>query len=329
MGAGRAGAFRVGDESFDAASVPAPLRRRTWSEVTARFLVPLEIDAPSATVDGTIAARRRGGFTLCGVSATAHTAVRTAGLARGAGGGQVKVAVPVRGVVSVTQDGRRADLVPGEIAVYDTSRPYTVGGDGPFGLVVALLPRDALAIGESRLERLVARRLRGAALGPVRSGLLALTDARTSDRDRELVLDRLVRLAPGREGEGRSVHDAAVELIARRLGSPTLTPDYLADVLGVSRRTLYLAFAGQRRSVAATIRHARLERARALLADPDGAAPVADVAAAVGMAGPTQLGRLFRAEFGTTPSAYRASVSAGDVARIVEGPDRGSPSVRP
>jgi transcriptional regulator GlxA family with amidase domain len=95
-------------------------------------------------------------------------------------------------------------------------------------------------------------------------------------------------------------------LIDRRLASSRLNPDYLADVLGVSRRTLYAAFEADGRSVASTIRHARLERARSLLSRADHATmSVTDVAAGCGFTSLAHFSRLFRAEFGSTPSGYR------------------------
>ncbi|BBG05108.1 MULTISPECIES: helix-turn-helix domain-containing protein [Pseudonocardia] len=311
---------------FDAASVPSAERRRVWSDATARFLVPLEIRSPSRSVDGTIGARRTAGITLCELSATAHLAVRTPALAGGAGAGHVKVALPVRGRTAVTQNGRRVVLCPGQLAVYDTSRPYSVGSDAPFGLLVTLIPRDALELDDGRLERIAARALHGPALAGVRDTLLGAAAAGLTERARDLLLDQLVTLDPDRRvtepGRDR-LRAAATELIHRRIDSTALDPEYLAEALGVSRRTLYLAFAPEGRSVAATIRHARLERARGLLTGPDRHdLQIAEVAAACGFSGAAHFSRLFRAEFGAPPSGFRDRPGGGCTDRQAGSGDR-------
>ena len=55
----------------------------------------------------------------------------------------VSIQTEGRGVVS--QDGRDAVLAPGDFALYDSTRPYTLTFDGPFQQIVLMLPGKTLA----------------------------------------------------------------------------------------------------------------------------------------------------------------------------------------
>ncbi|MFE7130714.1 helix-turn-helix domain-containing protein [Streptomyces sp. NPDC057638] len=91
--------------------------------------------------------------------------------------------------------------------------------------------------------------------------------------------------------------------IDRYLADPRLSPRTLAARHHISIRTLYALFDGRDRSVAASIRHRRLERCRAELLHST--RPIGEIAARWGFASPTVFSRAFREVYGTTPSAFR------------------------
>lgn len=98
----------------------------------------------------------------------------------------------------------------------------------------------------------------------------------------------------------------ALRFIEDRLSDPDLDPDMVAAALGISRRSLYHAFAGGA-GVAATIRRLRLERARKALLDPSRRSrPIAELAREVGLPSSAHFSRLFHTEFGESPRALRA-----------------------
>src|SRR5262249_41416053 len=59
----------------------------------------------------------------------------------------------------VTQDGREAPLVPGDLALYDTHRPYQLSFDSEFQMLVVMFPRELLNVRQEALAKLTARRL--------------------------------------------------------------------------------------------------------------------------------------------------------------------------
>lgn len=303
---------------LDAARLPIQERLGTWSAATARFLVPLRITAQAETVNGSIAADESEGVTLCRISASAHDGERTPQMAASDPVRYVKFAIPLGRRVTVTQHGRRVTLTPGQLCLYRTSAPYSVGSDAPLDFAIAMVPEDAIPLSPSRIDELAGLPLRGDGVPALRDTLLRVGDGGITALERDRALDRLVAVRPPGEAEDRVLDERhrvlrsrAEQLIRERLAAPWLTPDYLADALAVSRRTLYAAFASDGRTVADTIRHARLDRARDLLQRLDrGDGSVADIALRSGFQSAAHFSRLYRAEFGTAPSHDRGRAAS-------------------
>jgi hypothetical protein len=81
--------------------------------------------------------------------------------------------MPLRGRSSVAQDGRRADLRPGDFAVVDGARPFTLDFEGSFEQLSLILPHDLLMPLLATPEVMTARAVRGdEGLGAIASGAL-------------------------------------------------------------------------------------------------------------------------------------------------------------
>ncbi len=104
------------------------------------------------------------------------------------------------------------------------------------------------------------------------------------------------------EGSESALFRAAIRLIETRLANPALSADHLARALGISRATLYRAFAASGVGVAETIRDLRLDRLRRALESADARVPVADLALACGILDTANLSRRFRRRFGMSPT---------------------------
>ncbi|RZL73100.1 MAG: AraC family transcriptional regulator [Rhodococcus sp. (in: high G+C Gram-positive bacteria)] len=218
----------------------------------------------------------------------------------------VKLALAVNGTTTVTQSGKRTTLQPGEMTVYATDSPYTVGSSMPFDLSIAVLPLDCFDATSAWLRSNAGAVIDARSGRQICSDLFEHTD---HEIDVEFIGDRIQSLLQNakRPADVTSLHglyDSALELIGRRIESRRLTPQYLADALGVSRRTLYLAFEAHHATIARTILAIRLERARGdLIAQLE--APIGDIARRYAFADLAHFSRRFRAQFGLPPSAYR------------------------
>jgi AraC-like DNA-binding protein len=95
--------------------------------------------------------------------------------------------------------------------------------------------------------------------------------------------------------------------IDRHLADPGLSPANVAAALGISVRTLHLAFETAGVSFGRHVVRRRLEECRAaLLADHTSA--VSDIAFAWGFGSLSSFYRAFQAAFGVSPGALRAKV---------------------
>jgi AraC-like DNA-binding protein len=289
---------------FDSSAVALGQRLAAWTSVTASVLIPLSIRSRTQTVDGTISEIRSGLIRVSRFSATAHYGERTEELINRGGELLCKVAIPLRGRVSLTQRGRTTSIRPGEVAVYSTGVPYLIGSDEPFDLAVALFPVDLMGVSEGWLLDHAVIPIDVKSASRVREELLH-EDERGDHAER--VMDRLrvglsrARLPDGRPHAGSRLYTDAIDIIHARVTSAALTPEYLADAIGVSRRTLYSAFATNGVGVAAAIRKAKLNTARDLIRR-DGDTPIREHAAELGFSDPAHFTRAFRREFGVNPS---------------------------
>ncbi|MFD9037472.1 helix-turn-helix domain-containing protein [Streptomyces bottropensis] len=94
--------------------------------------------------------------------------------------------------------------------------------------------------------------------------------------------------------------------VLRHLGDPGLTPREVADAHRISLRHLHQLFHEQGLTVAAWIRHRRLEGCRHDLADAgQRSTPIQTIATRWGFADAAHFSRLFRAAYDIAPSEYR------------------------
>lgn len=216
----------------------------------------------------------------------------------------------------------------GAVAVRSLARPVRgeVRGDGLFLIYLprGLFPEKANAIDAASLAGVVT-----GPLGTLLSDFLFSLD-RQLPFIKEHQLPELcdaVRtmvgccLAPTRDGivEARETISATLLERARRyidcnLGSPTLSPDELSRVLGISRSSLYRLFEGIG-GVSAEIRRRRLRASHRLLSQVEPRQPIYRIAETFGFASPDEFAKTFRRQFGYTPSDARGrttpSVRAG------------------
>ncbi len=109
---------------------------------------------------------------------------------------------------------------------------------------------------------------------------------------------------PAREAFENIALTRALAFIEANCSRASLNVDEIVAAVGVSRATLYRLFAPLE-GVASCIRAARLERARAMLSDPDTSGTIASVAYRCGFADPLYFSRAFTDFFGFRPSNLR------------------------
>ena len=257
---------------------------------------------------------------LTEVRAAGQHVRRTRALIAAAGEDYLLASIQLGGRGRVEQDGRTAQLTPGAMVFYDSTRPYTLHFDDAFEQLVVQLPRRPLLAAAGIADDAVhvtAIALAANGPGSVLAGFfssLALLHDRDPDGAVELsthapaLLSSALRLASGQQPVGPGATDLDRERVLHHLRAhahdPALDADTVAAAVHLSRRALFRLFEGREDSFADTLRRIRVERAAEVLVS----APhrtVAAVGTACGFAGEAQFHRAFRAVTGVTPAEHR------------------------
>ena len=216
----------------------------------------------------------------------------------------------IAGCSRLEQDGSVAELGAGDLVVVDPARPLKVSTTATRYLTL-LVPRHLLGIELAELtgrhipgQRGSATLLAALARAAVRSApkLDAQEAHRSGSAIAELTTAVLATLLPRSPDELLRTQVRA--FVALRLREPGLSPASIAAAHHLSVRRLHQVFRGEPLTIAALIRHSRLEKCRAELAEQPGLS-VSTIAARWGFSDPAHFSRLFKAHYGCPPSESR------------------------
>lgn len=257
------------------------------------------------------------------VRATDHVVERTPELIARGDRSYFKLSLMLSGTGLLIQDAREAVLQPGDLAVYDTTRPYSLVFEEEFRTMVVMFPKHLIDLPPDVVGQLTAVRMSGTVglgalivpyLTQLASNLEQLhgstgvrlthsaLDLVTTLFTRELDLDR----------SGADPHQALMQRIRahidEHLASTELGPASIAAAHYISTRHLHGLFQSQGTTVSTWIRTRRLERCRRDLMNPLYAdRPVAAIAARWGFVDAAHFSRAFKTAYGQAPSEFRAA----------------------
>jgi AraC-like DNA-binding protein len=299
-----------------------------WADAASSTFVPLEAGpavpgAFGAAFHADLVNVRIGNVQFTRVTAAAHRVLRTRRMIARSDVGHYKIGLQLSGVGWISQGGRDAVLRPGDLTVYDTSRPYTLAFDGDTATFVFMVPDHVLGLPRDAMERVTATAISGreglgSVVSPFLAGLADLTAAVPTTLTPRLasnVTDLLGTLFRERleltQGESNGVRGArllAVQAwIERHLHRPDLSPETVAAATHISVRYLYRLFESEGMTVARWIKERRLAGCCRELADPSLVRfSVGAIGARWGLHDPASFSRAFRAAYGLSPREYRA-----------------------
>lgn len=257
------------------------------------------------------------------VRATSHIVERTPELIARSDRSYFKLSLMLAGTGMLIQDDREAVLQAGDLAVYDTDRPYSLVFDDDFRTMVVMFPKHLISLPSDMIGQLTAVRISGqGGLGGMvvpyltqlagnLDQLAGTTGARLAHSALDLVTTVFTREL-GLDGVSADPHRALVQRIRsyidRNLASTDLGPATIASAHFISTRHLHGLFQEQGVTVSTWIRTRRLEQCRRDLLDPMLAdRPVAAIAARWGFVDAAHFSRAFKSAFGISPSEYRAA----------------------
>ncbi|MHA7777056.1 AraC-like ligand-binding domain-containing protein [Roseibium sp. M-1] len=298
-----------------------------WREAVCASYVQLGCEAVAKSgFSGTLEIERHAGLSISKVSGSEHSVLRRPADIRAASDADFLVSLQMRNSARLTQSGRTSVLRAGDMAIYDSTRPYVLDLSENFTQTVLQFPRERL------LARLPAAQTIGGTLIGGRSGLSRLV--------RDSVLAFSGHLVSGHPVSGRSplsvqLEETLIDLVATGLAAvggaqadlsspdrqallrarsfiadhvrdPELDRSRVAAATGLSVRRLNGIFQGEGTSIGAEIRRQRLETVASALRDPRYAGlTISEVAISCGYANLQHFSTQFRAAFGRAPRDYR------------------------
>ncbi|WP_053352010.1 AraC-like ligand-binding domain-containing protein [Leucobacter musarum] len=295
----------------------------TFRSMVASSFVPLRV---STEHDGPFSARMISAdaddVVFTEVAARPHLVERTPETIADGGSGYYKVSLLLTGSSILVQDGREVVMRPGDLSVYDTSRPYSLLFGEDFRNLIMMFPKDRVDLPIPFTEQLTA-----VSLGREHNGLapvvtaflsqfpaqLASLDSRVRAKLAHTSLDLMSTLFssildadPGQRDPHQILLHKITSYIETHLGDSDLSPNSIAAAHYISTRHLHSLFRQAETTVSTWIRERRLDRCRADLLDPvlqD--RTVSTVAARWGFTDAAHFSRVFKAAFGLSPSELR------------------------
>ena len=297
-----------------------------WLEAVSNTFVPLEVTAlTDRSLGWALASQTIGQIQLSQVSNGPVRVARTPRMIRRSDPEYYKLGLQLHGHCVLDQDGREAELTPGDFAIYDTTRPYTLTFDQDNKMFVVMFPRTLLSLKPDDMADLTARRVSGQpdkGIGALLSQLLgSLAHQMDADDITASVplADAVVNLLTATFAEKLGCASAAPAetrhharllsikaFIDTHLYDPELSGAMIAAAHHICVRSLQKLFESEGCTVRNWVLARRLERCRLDLADPRlDALPVSAIAARWGLPDASHFARTFKATYGCTPREYR------------------------
>lgn len=218
------------------------------------------------------------------------------------------------------QNGREVFLQPGEMTLYDATRPHRIHCPGVFSKLIVSIPRPLLRSHLSGVEHCTARSINPqhgiGAIGTnfIRSAAQYADSLSTPQFNNlapqalELLAATLASARPEHiHGRNRSTSLYRVrQFIEEHLGDHELDSSRIATANKLSTRYINSLFADEGHSLMRYVWQRRLEKCRQALQHPaQHGQPIANIAWQWGFSDQAHFSRCFKQAFGMSPRAYR------------------------
>ncbi|GGV70592.1 AraC family transcriptional regulator [Streptomyces griseoloalbus] len=307
----------------------APDRFSYWREHISQTHIPMDVGG-DRTADTTVSQRilALGAVQLWTMEHSPMTLRRTQKLIEQSDPELYHLSLNLRGTMGLSSSGHEAEYEPYDLVLHDTSRPHLIRATTSHGEDTILgtglfIPRKLLPLSDNVIDSLIMQRL------SAREGIGALLAQFLTQVNRDSgsyrpddgprlgtvainLLSALFTHALDVSGSlPPETHRQALVLrirafIQQHLHDPHLTPRTIASAHHISTSYLHRLFQHEEETIAAWIRHQRLDHARRDLADPaQRTTPIHAIAARWGFPRASDFTRAFRTACGIPPKEYR------------------------
>jgi AraC-like DNA-binding protein len=299
-----------------------------WRHWISATFVPLECaQVQRAPFRGEVGHWELGDLQVSRVCADPHLASRSRRMIAMRDAGYYKVGLLTKGSCRLSQEGRQALLRPGDLAIYDCRRPYTMAFDERHDMSFLMFPCERLRLPPAAVDQVLVNPVSsaestGSLVAPFLRRLVANLESASDSVNSRLadnVLDLVATMFGERGGAEptdpgsvrRSLLLAVHGWIEAHLGDPALRPETIAQASHISVRYLHKLFHDEGTTVARWVRERRLDNCRRDLENPALAGRcVLAIATSWGLCDLAHFSKLFKASYGEPPAQYRqASLS--------------------
>ena len=297
-----------------------------WADMVCQHLVPAECNAVATPerFHGAMALRQIGRANVAQIVAGGQQVTRTAHLMAKASDEYFLVNIQRAGRSGLTQDGRRAQLEPGDMALFSSTRKFQISFDGDFAQTVLTVPAHELRQLIPDVDALTATTLDGQRAAAGLFGQIAdhcfrtdsnalspLAANHTASGLLEMLAGTLLDMPSARQVEKPQLarfHLARIKQHAKQhLHDPGLSVASLSAALRISPAHIHRLFLGEAQTFSAWLWSCRLLACKKRLEDAAQAHfSISEIAFKSGFNSSAHFSRAFRDRFGVSPTECRA-----------------------
>lgn len=294
-----------------------------WARLVGRSFASVDLSlGDPARFNGTWIGSKLGALRVNHIRTTCERAARTTRHVAADRSTSFVFVLVKRGTLAIEQFGRQHDLDPGKYALLYSGEPYQYAHDKPTDVLCLNMPAELFSSwlfdpkrvcgiprsGESGLAKLSFDFIRSAASEADRISEEAGHRCGTQ-------VSQLLEMLFEAEGADMIVGSSAVrtalfrranDVIHSRIDEVDLSPQSIADALGISVRYLHRIFQDAETTVGEVVRQRRLSSCQERLADPRwGHISLKQIGASAGFSSQAHFTHAFRRRYGLSPSEYR------------------------
>jgi AraC-like DNA-binding protein len=288
-----------------------------WREAVCHSIFNLTIDAPPGEFAARMTARSAGPIRVALSESTAYQVARDKREVDRASDDSYSVYLQLRGDAVISQGGQALAFQAGDIAISDLQHPFVATLSGGARRITSVIPCEMLDRRAPWVRKTALRRLPADSsyVDLARRHILELLEnPRMSESAASLLTENLCNLlalasatdlGPNRMPSELQI-EAMLAFCRQELDDSELTPQRVADHLGVSVRTLHSRFKQIGQTFAEWLRDERLKACSAALRDPtQRGLNISEIAYRWGFNDLSHFNKSFRMRFDRTPRQWR------------------------